>query len=68
MVKLYHEQSAYTRYVGPGPVDEPSETDSNDDDIGYGQKLEAGTIKDPEFRDKIERGMRFIFIFSYIIR
>ena len=39
-------------------VDEPSNTDSSDDDVGYGQELEAGTIEDPECKD--ERDTRFI--------
>ena len=47
-------------------VDEPSNTDSSDDDVGYGQELEAGTIEDPECKD--ERDTRFILYLVTLLK
>ena len=47
-------------------VDEPSETDSSDDDAGYGQELEAGTIEDLECKD--ESDTRFILYLVTLLK
>ena len=47
-------------------MDEPSETDSSDDDAGHGQELEAGTIEDLECKD--ESDTRFILYLVTLLK